>query len=230
VQEIGKHDLVPDHGHLAHMFLVKDDLGAIAHVHPAPINDTELANDLPALPAGHYHAFVDIVRGDGLPVTGIGELAIPELSCGPPSGDDATWTGTGDPARARLADGTTMVWNRPPVLHAGVALALAFHIEGADTIEPYTGMAGHAAIVRRDFGVFAHLHPSGSVAMPALALAQGGDGAGMAGMPGMTHGEHPLPPDVAFPYGFPSPGDYRIFVQVRRGGRVLTGAFDAHVE
>jgi hypothetical protein len=40
----------------------------------------------------------------------------------------------------------------------------------------------------------------------------------------------PLPPEVRFPYGFPRTGDYRIFVQIKRGGRVETGVFDAHVQ
>jgi hypothetical protein len=40
----------------------------------------------------------------------------------------------------------------------------------------------------------------------------------------------PLPPEVRFPYGFPQAGDYRIFVQVKRAGRVETGVFDAHVQ
>ena len=43
-----------------------------------------------------------------------------------------------------------------------------------------------------------------------------------AGMPGMA-------PALTFPYSFPRAGRYRMWVQVRRGGRVLTGAFDLQV-
>jgi hypothetical protein len=35
---------------------------------------------------------------------------------------------------------------------------------------------------------------------------------------------------VGFPYGFPKAGNYRIFVQVKRAGRVEMGVFDARVE
>jgi hypothetical protein len=39
----------------------------------------------------------------------------------------------------------------------------------------------------------------------------------------------PIGSEVSFPYGFPRPGDYRIFVQVKRAGKIETGEFSAHV-
>jgi len=35
---------------------------------------------------------------------------------------------------------------------------------------------------------------------------------------------------VEFPYGFPSAGRYRIFVQMKHGATVETGVFDAEVK
>jgi len=50
-------------------------------------------------------------------------------------------------------------------------------------------------------------------------------GMNMAGMAMAAIG-----PEVSFPYGFPKPGIYRIFVQVKHNGRVETGVFDAEVK
>ncbi|RAJ95713.1 hypothetical protein LX87_03461 [Larkinella arboricola] len=51
----------------------------------------------------------------------------------------------------------------------------------------------------------------------------------MAGMPAMSH-TMKVNNMVEFPYAFPRAGHYRIWVQVKRNGRVLTGVFDTQVK
>lgn len=141
-------------------------------------------------------------------------------------------------------------------LRAGQLTWLRFRVEDSHAnpvtdLEPYMAMAGHAEFVRSDLSVFAHIHPAGSVPMVSLAIVQqhsaasGGHGsptqsADQTTMPGMTMrsapsagqlSEHPstVPAVVSFPYAFPQPGDYRLFIQTRRHGQVQTGVFDVHV-
>jgi hypothetical protein len=204
--------VVPDHGHDMHLFLVRaPELDALAHLHPTRTETGAFTQTLPPLPAGHYLLFADIVLDSGYPVTGTAELDLPALACPATTGDDAMWIG----------DKVAMTWDRPATIHAGEPLLLKFSVEGGG-LEPYMGMTGHAMILARDGSVFAHIHPDGTVAMPALMLAEG--------MPADMAMPPPAPQPLAFPYGFPKPGDYKIFVQVKRAGQILTGAFDAHVE
>ena len=51
-------------------------------------------------------------------------------------------------------------------------------------------------------------------------------------MPMDLSGQHsePVSSTVEFPYGFPSAGRYRIFIQMKHGSTIETGAFDASVE
>jgi hypothetical protein len=48
---------------------------------------------------------------------------------------------------------------------------------------------------------------------------------------GMHHSDNAqLPSEVGFPYRFPGPGRYRVFVQVKRNGKIETASFDADVQ
>ena len=239
-------DLVPDHNHLMHLYAISlPDMDNVWHLHPDRVDAGLFAKDLPPMPAGRYALYGDIVHANGLPETLVTEVTLPAVAGKPLEGDDAAGTGPpisqADPNRttAQLADGSRMVWERDPgPLHAKRAMFFRFRLEDADgkpahDMELYMGMPGHAAFVRSDRSVFAHVHPSGSVPMASLSLTQNAAD-GMAGMAGMDHSGmsmiQALPPEVSFPYGFPKPGDYRIYVQVKRGGRVETGIFDARVE
>jgi hypothetical protein len=242
-------DVIPDHGHLMHLFLLRvPGLDAMWHLHPDPAEGGAFAVDLPDIPAGRYQIFADVVDPRGYPWTLVGSIDLPQIAGKTLAGDDSTWSGAAlvtpaaDSTSSPIPDGGHIVWQRPAgVLKANVPFEFTFAVQDKDgrpaqDMEPYMGMAGHAEFVRSDLSVFAHVHPAGSVSMAALELAQNGlpNAAGSAqaalSMPMPMPESGPLPPEVRFPYGFSQPGDYRIFVQIKRAGRVETAVFDAHVE
>jgi hypothetical protein len=283
--------LMPDHGHLMHLFLLREPgMDRFYHLHPqiVPIEPGLHANtgisfetDLPAIPAGRYQVFADVVRESGFPDTMIAEIDLPDILGVALTGDNsaaafsplaadgaransnadpggangavtATVNVTSDGTTAILPDGHKMIWERGTApFTANHFVWLRFRLETPDgkrvsDSEPYMGMAGHAEIVNSDRSVFAHIHPDGSVAMAALELtqknsaqgntsahAQAGANAGgdrsSTGMSGMDMSMDPRSAEVSFPYGFPKAGEYRLFVQMKRGGTIETGVFDTQV-
>jgi hypothetical protein len=280
--------LIPDHGHLMHLFLLREPgMDRFYHLHPqlVPLEPglhanpgTSFETDLPAIPAGRYQVFADVVRESGFPDTMIAEINLPDISGVALSGDnsaaassplsamaakanydgDSNRTGdaniaaekasvTPDGATATLPDGYKMIWERGTApFTANHFVWLRFRLETPDgkpvsDSEPYMGMAGHAEIVNSDRSVFAHIHPDGSVAMAALELTQKNSATGNAiasaqaganaggEMGGMDVSMTPRSSEVSFPYGFPKAGEYRLFVQMKRGGIIETGVFDTQV-
>ncbi len=246
-------DLVPDHDHLMHLYMVRvPEMDRVYHVHPMP---SEVANRYthtlpPDVPAGHYQLYADIVHATGLPETAVAEMDLPSAMGSPyPDADDADAdappisTDTLARTSSPLAGGSMSFVRDSGPLRADRVERLVFRVddekgEPAKDLELYMGMQGHAAILRHDHGTFAHIHPSGSVPMAALAVAVSDKRdlqvvpamPDMPGMPGMKANVAALPSAVSFPYRFPGPGLYRIFVQVKRRDRVETGTFDAKVE
>jgi len=172
--------------------------------------------------AGKYDIFADVVHATGVPETITGQIDTPAVGGIPLSGDDSAWSSTEN-------NPTKIVWVRDAApLQTRKLTTFTFRVDDENgkpvqDLELYMGMPGHAVFVKRDRKVFAHVHPSGSAPMAAIDLAMRGSNA---------HAQHQMttPSTVTFPYGFPEPGQYRIFVQVKRGGSVITGAFDADVK
>jgi hypothetical protein len=194
-------NLIPDHGHLMHLFLIRvPQMDRFYHLHPELIGGLQPANShtfeiaLPQVPAGHYQVFADIVRESGFPDTMVADIDVPDVPGVPLTGDnsevsthpipnDASLSSSNTDVTEKgdidtLSDGYRMVWERGPVpLSANHFVWLRFRLEDpqgkpATDVEPYMGMAGHAEIIRSDRSVFAHVHPDGSVAMAALELTQ----------------------------------------------------------
>lgn len=250
--------LVPDHGKLMHLFLVREPgLDVFAHLHPRKLDWQRFEAALPELPAGDYRLYADITYETGLADTLTTRVSIPAARQVRSDLDpDDAWTVAGElnnanlPSRASLPGGYYMARLEVDTLSANRESRLRFgvfdHDANAVPLEDYMGMRGHLIIQREDGAVFTHLHPSGSFSMAAQQLfAMRLDG--RAPLKVASYTNDPLcrlpafygpgsPPalqavnEVAFPYSFPRPGLYRLWVQTRVRGKVVTGVFDVQVQ
>jgi len=244
--------LVPDHGKLMHVFLVREpDMDVLAHIHPARHGRWDFEAALPPLPAGSYRVYADVTHETGFSQTLTAPVAVPPAPTGSPPGPgrlepdpDDSWF-TGRPAAGaktcELGDGLRMEWESPGPLVAARETTLTFRVlEPAGQparLEPYMSMLGHAAVRRDDGAVFMHLHPAGSASVAAQQVFQIRSGERppkritpemlekLCQLPSGDLSSHPL----SFPYEFPKPGRYRLWVQVKTNGRVRTGVFDTEV-
>ena len=180
--------LVPDHGKLMHLFLVREpQLDAFAHLHPAKQDRKTFETVLPDLPAGTYRLYADVTYETGMSDTLTNSVDIPQQSSAnqfevtPTRDADDSWRLASnldsDSARrdCRLSSDYTMTWLAPGQFLVNQPLVLRFAVRTSDgqpvTLEPYLGMRGHLALLRNDGAVFTHLHPGGSSSMAAMQLA-----------------------------------------------------------
>jgi hypothetical protein len=257
--------LVPDHGKLVHLFLVREPkLDAFAHLHPVKRDRKTFECFLPNLAPGNYQLYADITLETGWSDTLTAAVDIPESPAGgktetvaPVSDpDDSWWTGAGSASNlaspeCRLKPNLIMTWHAPDAIVPNQPVSLRFIVRDETGqvagLEPYLGMRGHLALRRDDGSVFIHLHPGGSASMAAmqLSLLRAEGRAPLAAAFGADEPicQVPLPSPndqlwingsdtsegVSFPYAFPKPGRYRLWVQVKIKGEILTGVFDVQV-
>jgi hypothetical protein len=220
-------DFLPDHGHLMHLYVIRwPKIDRVWHLHPDMTGPGVFTHYLPTIPAGDYKLYADVVHRSGFPETMTADLTLTQLIQGTPiSGDDSA----GDDSAADVGGGP-IVWDRvPSPIKTRQAEVFRFklmdrHNQPVRDMELYMGMLGHAAFVKDDGTVFAHVHPSGSVPMAALALANP-----QLEDHNMHHMAGALPAEADFPYGFPKPGRYHVIVQMKHGGVIETSIFGAEV-
>jgi hypothetical protein len=236
-----------------------DDGNAFAHLHPVRRDVQSFEGVLPPLPAGGYHLYGEITRANGASETLTADVTLPaprgpapqatwimvnDVWCQSPIapvGDgtqpfaldaDDSWHVGPAPAPpatrtqvSRLMGGSTMVFQNAGDLVADHETTLRFTVFSAEgeavALQPYMGMLGHSAVRRDDGSVFTHLHPLGTISMAAQEIFTGPMNAPATAPPATN--------EVAFPYAFPRPGEYRVWTQVRVQGRIVTGVFDVRV-
>jgi len=264
--------LVPDHGKLMHLFLIREPkLDAFAHLHPIKQDRKTFESLLPDLPAGSYQAYADVTYETGLSDTLTTKVEVPEgpaISANTPGAKtnqaaaitadpDDSWQllsplGPTSNRDWPLSTNYTMHWLAPQQLIENQPVSLHFTVRTekgpTPVLEPYLGMRGHLALRRDDGSVFTHLHPGGTASMAAMQLsalrAEGkaplrtGSKEPICNLPPLTIGEEPWlrgrteteTSSVSFPYAFPKAGRYRMWVQVKINGEILTGVYDIEVQ
>jgi len=238
--------VLPDHGKLMHLFLVSTpELDVFAHLHPIQVAPAHFAVTLPALPRGNYVLYADVTSQTGFAATLTTQLTLPfshanangsnmsdEKEIKAPSIDpDDSWISPDTASGQKI--GVHLEQVGATELHADQPFSLNFravdqHGQPVES-EPYMGMLGHAAIRKDDGSVFAHLHPLGTISMASQmyfsAQAEQQTSGAVRQLPELCEAGV----NVSFPYVFPTPGAYRIWVQTRVKGQILTGVFDLNV-
>jgi hypothetical protein len=182
-----------------HLFIVSTDLEYFAHVHPEQAADGSFVLQHP-LPRGDYMLIADFLPQGGTSqmvqrAVIVGDLAEAAV---PPALRAAA-----RPSSSVVNDGVRValkVEDFAPGKHACLTFSLADAKTGEPVVDlqPYLGAPAHMLLVRADLSDVVHAHPE--------ELATGG-------------------PSVSFHPLVPATGDYKLWVQFQRAGRVTTVPF-----
>ncbi len=194
-----------------HLFVVSQDLNYFSHIHPEQLPDGSFSIETMVPKEGSYLVYADIFPKGGLPqviyrnlvTTGFGgDLFSSRAQLEP------------DKLLTRTIDGVrfTLVLD-PEAVVGGKNVRLQYHLtdekSGAPVkdLQPYLGAWGHTLILSEDARDYVHSHPT-------ELIAPGVDRATLLGGP-----------DISFDAFIPRAGNYRIWSQFQRQGRLLTVVF-----
>jgi hypothetical protein len=201
-----------------HVIFVRSDLGALVHVHPPIGRDGRVHEDIKLPTAGRYRVVVD---------------AYPNLPGALRNFQLFKWVkATGKPAspppstkrRAATVDGYRFVLKQPPALRAIKPAFLTVDVTRPDgspaRFTPYFGALAHAIFFRSGSLDYFHTH----VCAPGMA--------GCTSVLGNTRvsGTSTKPGQLRVGVLLPTQGTWRLFLQTKVGGRVLTVPYTLEVK
>jgi hypothetical protein len=192
--------------------------------------------NLPPLPAGNYKLYADIMHESGLTQTLTNTLGIPreavssqELENLADADDSVSLSPPVELSSITLPGGFRLTPAFSATLRANQETNLVFQMTTADgapaPLEPYLGMYGHLIIENSDDTVFNHIHPLGSVSMEAQRLFAEREKSGFLANKPLEQFCTAAMPELSFPYAFPKAGVYRLWLQTKVGGKILTAAY-----
>ncbi|HEY1172069.1 MAG TPA: hypothetical protein VGH19_11915 [Verrucomicrobiae bacterium] len=144
-------------------------------------------------------------------------------------------------SEAATMNGLKLKWDRPAKLIVNQDVSLRFNLRDTQdqpaALEPYLGMNGHLVVRCTDGSVFIHVHPVGNISMASQAIltarSENPKGKKEELLTASTNYLHKanttLGNEVSFPYAFPQAGTYRLWVQFKHQGQILTGSYLAEV-
>jgi hypothetical protein len=200
-----------------HLIYVRDDLSTIIHQHPPIAPDGRITTDVAFPAAGRYRVLVDVypAAAGPLPNFQLFENVVAKGAARsqriPPF------------RRVDVVDGYRVAVTRPPSLHALQAgfldVAVTTPAGKPARFTPWFGAVAHAIFFRAGSLAYFHTHVCGRTT-PACAGAFGTTRiSGTSTRPGRLHVGVLLP----------QAGTWRLFLQFKAGGRVVTAPFTLNV-
>lgn len=237
-------NLIPDHGKIMHMYMISDDFRYLAHLHPTRSEDkNSFLVRMPPFSEGVYSLYMDITHETGFSHTMTNKInynrknIIIDRSITTPLIDpDDSWT--------QDLDAIKITWvDMQSFYEAEKDIPMRFKIEknGKPTpIQLYMGMGAHAALIKNDGSIFAHLHPTGTINMASKNIYKLGikkeqmiDNKNIElDLINPKHDHYSNQNySVSGEVGFPplrliKAGDYTVWVQVKTENKIITQKFN----
>ncbi|HZC28616.1 MAG TPA: hypothetical protein VE269_02660 [Gaiellaceae bacterium] len=195
-----------------HLIFVRSDLGAIIHLHPKPAADGRISTDVTFPTPGRYRMIVDVYPASG-----------PTPNFQLPRWLTVAGTPVSQPLppfdRTVTVDGYRFTLKRRPNLHAIQASFLTFTVTDVSgrpaRFTPWFGALAHAIFFRAGTLDYFHTHVCGAGTSGCTSFVGGPRVFGTSTKPGV------LRVGVLVPVA----GTWRLFLQCKVNGRVLTAPF-----